>query len=68
MVYDPFDGVKGSLFILWYVLLMLRVIVVVFEHVWSEDRVMGVASGDVEPEVAVFIDGCNLVWATPDGL
>ena len=41
---------------------------VMFEHVWSEDRVTGVASGDVEPEVAVFINGCNLVWATPDGL
>ena len=47
VVYDPFDGVKGSFFILWYVSLMLRVIMVVFEHVWSEDRVTGVASGDV---------------------
>ena len=41
---------------------------VVFEHVWSKDRVTGVASGDVEPEVAVFIKGSNLVWATSDGL
>ena len=68
MIYNSVDGVKGSLSVLWYVSLMLRIIVVVFEHVWSEDRVTGVASRDVEPEVAVFIDGYNLVWATPDGL
>ena len=67
MVYDPLDGVKGCFFILWYVSLMLRVIVVVFEHIWGEDWVTRVASGDVEPEVAVFIDGSNLVWAAPDG-
>ena len=47
---------------------MLRVIVVVFEHVWSEDRMARVTSGDVQSEVAMFIDGGNLVWATPDGL
>ena len=47
---------------------MLRVIMVVFEHVWGEDRVTGVASGDIQSEIAVFIDGCNLVWATPDSL
>ena len=41
---------------------------VVFEHVWGEDWVTRVTSGDVEPEVAVFIDGSNPVWATPDGL
>ena len=48
--------------------MVLRVIVVVFEHVWSEDRVTGIASRDVEPEVAMFIDGSNLVWSSPDGL
>ena len=47
---------------------MFRVIVVMFEHVWSKNRVARVASWNVEPEVAVFIDGCNLVWPTPDGL
>ena len=41
---------------------------VMFEHVWSEDRVTGVASGDVQSEVAMFIDSGNLVWFSPDGL
>ena len=41
---------------------------VMFEHMWGEDWVTRVSSGDVEPEVAVFIDGCNLIWAMPDGL
>ena len=68
MINNPVDGVERGFFILWYVSLMLRVIVVVFEHVWSENRVTGVASGDIQSEIAVFIDGCNLVWATPDGL
>ena len=65
---DPFDGVERGFFILWYVSLVLRVIVVVFVHVWSEDRVTGVVSGNVQSEIAVFIDSGNLVWATPDGL
>ena len=65
---DPVDGVERGFFILWYVSLMLRVIVVVFEHVWSEDRVMGVVSEDIQSEIAVLIDGCNLVWARLDGL
>ena len=47
---------------------MFRVIVVVFEHVWGENRVTRVASRNVEPEVAMIIDGGNLVWATLDGL
>ena len=68
MVYNPLDCVKGGHFILWYVSLMLRIILVVFEHVWSEDWVMRVASVDVESEVDMFIDGGNLVWAAPDGL
>ena len=68
VIYDPLDGVKGGLFIFWYVSLMLRVIVVVFEHVWSEDRVTGVASGDVQSKVAVFIDSSKLVWSSPDSL
>ena len=68
MINDPVDGVERGFFVLWYVSLVLRVIVVVFEYVWSEDRVTGVMSGDVEPEVAMLIDGCNLVWTTPDGL
>ena len=68
MVFDLLDGVKGGLFILFDVSLMLRIIVVVFEHVWSEDWVTRVASEDVESEVAMFIDGGNLVWTAPDGL
>ena len=28
----------------------------------------GVTSGDIQSEIAMFIDGCNLVWATSDGL
>ena len=68
VIYDPLDGGERGFFVLWYVLLMLRIIVVMFEHVWSEDRVTGVASGDIQSEIAVFIDGCNVVQATPDGL
>ena len=68
VINNPVDGVERGLFILWYISLMLRVIVVVFENVWSEDRVSGVASRDIQSEIAMFIDGCNLIWATPDGL
>ena len=68
VIYNPLDGVKGGFFVFWYVSLMLRVIVVVFKHVWSEDWVTRIASGDIQSEIAVFIDGCNLVWAMPDGL
>ena len=39
-----------------------------FEHIWGENRVARVASWDVEPEVAMFIDGRNLIWASPYGL
>ena len=67
VINDPVDGIERGFFVLWYVSLILGVIVVVFEHVWSEDRVTGGASGDIQSEIAVFIDGCNLVWPTPDG-
>ena len=68
VINDPVDGVKRGFFILWYVLLMLGIIVVKFEHVSSEDRVTGVVSGDIQSEVAVFINSGNLVWSSPDGL
>ena len=61
MVYDLLDGIKGGLFVLWYISLMLMVILVVFEHVWSEDWVTRIAFGDVQSEIAMFIDGCNLL-------
>ena len=41
---------------------------VVFEHIGSEDRVAGVASGDIQSEIAVFIDSGNLIWSLPDSL
>ena len=68
VVNDPFDGVKGNPFVLWYVLLMIRVIVVVFEHVRSKNWMTRVASGDVEPAIAMFFVGSNLVWAAPNSL
>ena len=68
VINDSVDGVERSFFILWYVSLMLRIIVEMFEHVWRENRVTGVASGDIQSEVAVFIDSGNLVWSSPDGL
>ena len=68
MIYDPLDGIQGGFFVFWYISLMLRVIVVVLEHVWSEDRVAGVASRDVQSEVAVFINSGNLIWSSLDGL
>ena len=68
MINDPVDGIERGFFILWYVLLVLRVIVVVFKYVWSEDRVSGVASGNIQSEIAMFINCCNLVWAAPDSL
>ena len=51
VIYDPLDGVKGGFFVLWYVSLMLRIIRVVFEHVWGENWMTRIASGDVESEV-----------------
>ena len=68
MINDSIDGVERSFFVLRYVSLMLGIIVVMFEHVCSEDRVTGVVYGDVQSEVAVFIDSSNLVWSSPDSL
>ena len=68
VIYDPVDGVERGLFVLWYVSLIFRVIVIVFEHVWCDYWVTKVASGDIQSEITVFINGCNQVWATPDGL
>ena len=68
VINNSVDGVERGFLVLWNVSLVLRVIVVVFEHVRTEDRVSGVAFRDIQSEIAVFIDGCNLIWATPDGL
>ena len=68
MINDPVDGVERDLFILWYVSLMLKMILVMFEHVWGKNRLTGIASGDIQSEVTVFINSRNLVWAAPDSL
>ena len=47
---------------------VLWVIMAVFEHVWCEDWVPGVLSGNVESEVTMFIDFRDLVGSSPDGL
>ena len=47
---------------------VLRIIRVVFEHVWSEDWVSGVLSRDIESKVAMLIDIHDFVWSTPDCL
>ena len=68
LINDSIDGEERGFFILWYVSLMLRIITVMFEHVWCENRVTGVASEDIQSEVAMFINSGNLVWSSPDGV
>ena len=70
VINNPLDVVKGGYFVLWYVSLVLRIIVVMLEHVWSKDWVTKEleASRNVESEVDVFIDGSNLIRTAPDGL
>ena len=57
MVCEPFDGIL-HIFAIWNgfeVSEMFRVIMVVFEHVWSEDWVSGVSSRDIESKVVTAL-------------
>ena len=47
---------------------VICVIVVMFGHIWSKDGMPRVLSGHVESNVSVFIDFCDLLGSTPDGL
>ena len=63
VIYDSVDGVNWGFFVLWYVSLLLRVIVVVFEHVWGESKMAITVSWNIEPEVAMCHAGDN--WRPP---
>ena len=70
MVRNSFNGIL-CIFVIWKgfeVTEMLRIIVVVFEHVWGEDWVSGLSSWNVESKVAVLIDIRDLVRSSPDCL
>ena len=70
MIGNSFNGILNFFVVHWELEFakILWVIVVVFEHVWCEDRVPGVLSGHVESKVSVFIDFHDLVGSSPDGL
>ena len=62
-VRNSFNGIL-RIFVIWKgfeVSEMFRVIMVVFEHVWSDDWVSGVSSRDIESKVAMLIDIRDLV-------
>ena len=68
MVGNSFNGIL-HIFVIWKdfkVAEMLRIIVVVLEHVWGEDWVSGVSSWNVESKVAMLIDIRDLVRSSPD--